>query len=124
MKKLLLTFIVFNMLFGCSLGFGEKSKSELDVCGLSMVKSKFPDLLFEGPLSFGVADAMYKDKVSVYETKRMKEEWTDFKKEAEYKSCIYYFTSNEKSWQSLSGTKGFVIVREGVAVNMVITTKS
>ncbi|MCG8611222.1 MAG: hypothetical protein MI864_11850 [Pseudomonadales bacterium] len=116
-----LLLLVLLSLLSCS-SIGDSGKN-LD-CGIEFAQIEFPELLFSGPLDKQEVMSLYEREIKPYETPKLAEDWISFLKEAERQGCIFTFTTNKKSWQSLSGSKGYAIVNDGEVINLFITTRS
>jgi len=51
-------------------------------------------------------------------------DWQDFEAEMQSGDLIYYFISDEMSWPGLYGLEGYILVREGQVVDVLITMMS
>jgi hypothetical protein len=54
----------------------------------------------------------------------MNEEWLGFWKQMNAGTLLYYFTTDEIDWSLLGGREGYVLIREGEIVAMLITALS
>ncbi len=50
--------------------------------------------------------------------------WEGFKSEVRAGDLIYYFISDEQSWQALCGTEGYALIRNAEVVAMIVTKLS
>lgn len=121
MKSTIQVIVSFLLLCSYSMVFGEARQND---CGLNEVKQKFTDLAFIGPFSLDKAKSMYADSVSGNETDRMEKDWNTFIENASRSGCVYFFSSDAESWKLLRGVKGFALIDNGKALEMVITSKS
>lgn len=116
-------FYLLSTLVGCSYGVGQTNNAS-DICGIEMVKSHFTDLEFSGPFSFTEIEAKYDALLSDFNTNKISQHWPEFKKQSEHSHCLFDFTTDTHSWNSLSGIKGYALIKDGKVIEMFITIKS
>jgi hypothetical protein len=51
----------------------------------------------------------------------LEEDWLGFKKQMRAGDLIYYFTTDDIDWRLLTGAEGYVLIREGKVVDMIVT---
>lgn len=51
----------------------------------------------------------------------LEEDWLGFKKQMRAGDLIYYFTTDDVDWRLLAGAEGYVLIREGKVVDMIVT---
>jgi hypothetical protein len=55
---------------------------------------------------------------------RMNSEWEKLKQLYEHGDCLFYFRTDQDSWNGLYGREGYVLVREGTVIYVIITQLS
>ncbi|WP_394182666.1 hypothetical protein [Marinomonas posidonica] len=124
MKNIIVQMIMnFLLLCFSTMVFSEESQND---CGLSSVKQQFSDLTFVGPLTIDETQSMYSADISENETEQMAFDWNILIKRASESAagCVYFFSTDEESWNLLRGIKGFTLIENGKALDMIITSKS
>ncbi|WP_041324086.1 hypothetical protein [Saccharophagus degradans] len=79
---------------------------------------------YSSPKSIEQILALYKVEVQPYENEKLKVKWDQFQDSFSAGDCAYYFTTDEKSWASLAGLKGYIIFRDAEAIEVFIVARS
>ena len=122
MIKIISSVLAVIFIVGCSFYINKLYAGE--VCDIKVAKKDFTDLIFTGPITIDEVISIYDKEVAKYQNKTLVKNWLEFREEAKNSGCVFAFTSSQESWNSLSGTKGFALVRGEKIVNIFITVKS
>ncbi|MCO4321238.1 hypothetical protein [Aliidiomarina quisquiliarum] len=52
---------------------------------------------------------------------RINAEWEKFKSRVVSGDCIFFFTTDETTWEALHGREGYLLVRDGEPVDAIVT---
>lgn len=117
--KLFTSISLCLLIFGCSvIEIGS-------VCDIDLVKIEHPDYEYSGPLKIEIAEQMYLRQFTESDSLQAEQNWLDFSDTLDSsESCIYEFISDDSSWESLSGVRGFISLRENQIFKVIVSKKS
>lgn len=105
--KQLFCFLVAFLLAACS---------PTDINNLSCNVDAFleanQDMQLKGPIDLADTQELYERKVLKFTTAK-EEKWMKFKNAMNQGGCIFQFSSSEKSWESLAGGEGLLLLKDG-----------
>jgi len=82
---------------------------------------------FEGPLSVEaveerqMVEVNLEGQIKLLPFGRINSEWETFKSQMVPEDCIFFFRTDEATWQALHGREGYLLVRENEPIDAIAT---
>ena len=122
MRVLFLT-VTIILLSGCT-ALRDNHSYRFSHCSLDGIDERLKQYKYSSPKSIEQIRALYKVEVQPYENENLKVKWDRFQDSFSAGDCAYSFTTDEKSWASLAGLKGYIIFRDAEAIEVFIVARS